>query len=250
MHGKHPRTDTVTPDVRTLQAMAQRASIRRKRSPGLSRAARLNLIDALSRQASLGLAVIAGVSIFAAVSTGRMAPLRAAVWAGMVLAALFVCRRLARFYRLGALHGARPFHWRADYTAALCVLGAAYAAGFILLTPGHVESSLSLQTAAALSIGGILAGLAHAPHGAAAAALWAPCAAAGVIGASRADAGSALLFAVLAAVGAALIAAVHAILRARAAKRFPRTASLRRDFHDEYGAEEPVDSAAPAALGA
>ena len=65
--------------VRELQELAQQAPVqRRKRHAGLSRAARLHLIDILSRWSGPGLALTAGVAVYMAVVAGRAFPARAA----------------------------------------------------------------------------------------------------------------------------------------------------------------------------
>ena len=63
-------------NVRELQQMAREAPGNGRREPrkSLSRAARLHLIDMLSRQSATGLALVAGVSIFLAVTAGRDYP--------------------------------------------------------------------------------------------------------------------------------------------------------------------------------
>ena len=71
-------------NVRELQELAQEAPAapQRDRRKPLSRAARLHLIDMLSRQSATGLALVAGVSVYLAITAGRAFPARAAAWGG------------------------------------------------------------------------------------------------------------------------------------------------------------------------
>ncbi|HXI87041.1 MAG TPA: hypothetical protein VNH64_06250, partial [Parvularculaceae bacterium] len=163
------------PTVHELQRLAREAGrARRRRRPRLSRAARLNLIDAMSRWATSGLALIAGSSIFIAVSASALYPLRAAVWGVMVLAALYLARRLTKDFRAGGRSSARPFRWRANYTATLSVLSAAFGAGALILFPADAPADLGYQSLALMLAAAFGAAFLHAAHGRAALALATP----------------------------------------------------------------------------
>lgn len=237
------------PAVHELQALAEKAARERaRRAPRLSRAARLLLIDILSRWTGSGLATIAGISIFIAVTAGRLYPLRAAVWGVMVLGALYLCRRLQREFRAGARSASRPFRWRANYTASLSVLSAAFGAGALIAVPGSAPPELVFQSLALLLAAIFAAGVLNAAHGRSAAAICLPAGMLIFLGAARdVGLGAALGWAgAVAVTGGAAVFLFHRILRERAIRRFPRTGLLRRDAGR---ADEEVDrlSAAEAA---
>lgn len=240
-------TPGLRPTVHELQQLAREAGKRRpRRRRLLSRAARLSLIDAMSRSATAGLALIAGVSIFVAVSAGALYPLRAGVWAVMVMAALYLSRRLTKDFRAGRRSAARPFRWRANYTASLVVVAAAFGAGALIVFPEGAPSELSYQSLTLILAAAYGAAFLHAAHGRAAAALALP-AAACVLGSALRIGGLAGPFAALAGASLAGLAAIYFLrryMRARAASRFPRTSYQRRE------AEPPSLSGAADAEGA
>ncbi len=219
-------TEPARPAVHDLQAMAQSVALapRRIRSR-FSRAARLDLIDRLSRWAGGGLALIAGVAIFIAVSAGRVFPFRAIIWTVLMIAALAASRRLLRQFRFGERSSAHPFRWRANYTSALAVLSAAFGAGAVIVLPAGapdplVGRSLGLFVAAIVGAAAV-----HAPHGRTAAAACLPGAVFIVFAAWRTGgAGATLWTAGLAAVGAAGVFLFNRYLRELAIRRFPRSA--------------------------
>jgi len=229
--------------VLDLQELARTANISpRRRRNGPSRAARLQLIDVLSRWAGGGLALIAGVTIFATIFIGRAYPLRAAIWAATVLGALFVARRLVRGFRTGAPSASRPFRWRADYTAAVSVLSAAFGAGSVIALPADAPHELVYQTLALLIAASLGAGVIHAAHGRTAIAASLPAAAFIFWGASRVGGAEAALFGVGSGVatGALALFFFHYFLRQRAVRKFPRTTYARR----EVTATTPVEGCA------
>lgn len=221
------------PTIHDLQAMAVEAARPRRgrRGRGASRAALLHLIDTLSRWGGTGLALIAGLTIFCAVAAGGAYPLRAAAWAGMVMAALYISRRLRAEFRAGEASAARPFHWRANYTASLSVAGAAFGAGALLLLPAGAPEGLALQTLALILAGALGAALLHAPHGRSAAAIFLPAALFAIFGAWRTGGASLAIFGAAASLvaGSATLFLVSWRLRAQAIRRFPRTALIRRE---------------------
>ena len=237
------------PTVRDLQAMAAAAvKSRRMRRHRPSRAARLHLIDLLSRSALAGLAVVAGVGIFVAVTAGRDEPVRAAIWAATLCAALFVARGLASEFRSGSRNTARPFLWRAQYTAALFVVGAAFGSGAVIVINEGSSRQLALETLSAISLGALAASLAHAAYGRCAAALWVPVSIFVFLGAWRLDGLSLAIFggAAMCAAGAAALFLVSRMLRSSAVRRFPRTSLSRRTAEDDERAFETPGEAAAA----
>lgn len=228
-------------DVHDLQAMAAAAATRRRlRRARPSRAARLHLVDLLSRSALTGLAIIAGVGVFVAVRAGREEPLRAAIWALTLFAAIFIARGLASGFRSGATNAARPFLWRAQYTASLSVVGAAFGAGAVVIINETSSRQLALETMSALSLGGLGASLMHAAHGRSAAALWLPVSIFVYFGAWRFDGLRLAIFggAAIATAGAAALFLVSRLLRSTAVRRFPRTSMPRRTVDEDERAYE------------
>ena len=224
------------PTIRDLQDRAKSAamgaaSARQRRRSRLSRSARLHLIDVLSRWGGSGLALIAGITIFIAVFSGRTYPLRAGVWVLIVLGALYCCRRLRHDYRAGKKIASRPFRWRANYTSSLCVLSAAFGAGAFLTTPSGTAGGALLQTAALILAGSVGAAALHIAHGRSVAAIIAPAALFLItaiwlsVGAQMAIFGAGAM--TLAASAALFLASRQ--LQQSTAVRFPRTGLLRRD---------------------
>lgn len=235
-------------DVRELQRLAQETPIagqRTRRTRPYSRAALLELIDILSRWSAAGLALIAGAGAYLAIAAGRAYPARALAWSAMLLAALWVCRRLHTQYRSGAAISARPFRWRASYTSCLSVLGVIFASAPILLTPVGAPAGLALQVVALSMFGAFGAAVLHSAHIPSAAAFAAPGAVMALLAAIRTgDPGAFILPATLAALGlAATLALAEAIAR-NARRRNPRTAFLRRGTERTTPAG---DAAGPAA---
>jgi hypothetical protein len=242
-HSAEPQDAAARPTVHELQALAREATKpRRRRKAPISRAARLLLIDILSRWGGAGLALIFGVSAFIAISAGRAFPFRAAVWSLMVLAALYVCRRLRAEFRAGAKSAARPFRWRANYTSALSVLSAAFGAGAFIVTPAGAPTEFIYQSFALMLIAAFGAGLLHAAHGRSAIAASLPTTVFVIGGAWSAGGASLAALGVVAAAstGGAALFLFHRYLRQKAALRFPRTSFQRRD----------VGAGAPRRIGA
>ncbi|NWG70649.1 MAG: hypothetical protein HXY23_03440, partial [Parvularculaceae bacterium] len=223
MTGDSADATAARPSVLDLQEIARSADLSpRRRRGALSRAARLQLIDILSRWAGGGLALVAGITIFSTIFIGRLYPMRAAIWTATVLAALFAARRLLKDFRTGARLASRPFRWRADYTASLSVLSAAFGAGAVIALPAGAPGELAYQTLALLIAASLGSGIIHAAHGRAAIAASLPAAVFIFWGAWRAGGASAALWGVGGAVatGALALFCFHAFLRQRAARRF------------------------------
>ncbi len=217
--------------IKELQQLAQEAPARaRPRRKRASRAALLEAIDLLSRWSAAGLAVIAGIGVYLSITVGRVYPGRAAAWALMLLAALYVCRRLQLQFRAGAEISAHPFRWRASFASCLCVLGVVFASAPILLTPIDAAPILAAQ-AAALTLGGAFcAAIFFSAHLNSAAAVCLPGAAFPLLAAWRdGDAGAAVYAALAAATGVALILVVRYAVANRLSARHPRTTLLRSD---------------------
>jgi hypothetical protein len=219
------------PTVHELQALAKKSARRRRRRPAKpSRAALLQLTDALSRWAGSGVALFGGAAIFLAVSAGVAYPFRAITYALSVLAALWLCRRLQAQFRSGDRDASRPFRWRANYTASLSVLSAAFGAGALILLPPDAPREFALRTIAIVLVGAFAAGALHAAHGRAAAAASLPAVAFALL-ASSAWLGPLQAFASIgpaAAVGGAGLFFFSSYLKRRAMQRFPRTGLTRR----------------------
>ena len=225
-------------NVKELQSIARDARLHAPRAPQrpkLSRAAQLHLIDALSRWSATGLAIVAGVAIFISVAVARDLEARSLIWMAIVFAALAYCRTRRKDFRRGARIASHPFRWRADYTSALSVLSAAVGSGGLLLAPA-APSLAATEIVALLTIAILAAGLLHAAHARAAAAMILPGLAFLVAGAMRSTADAVLvttLFLASAAV-TGLIAAISGRYARQASLRFPRTRLVRREiFVDE-----------------
>ena len=218
------------PSAASVRDLQERAKLAARPASGrksrLSRAARLHLIDVLSRTGGTGLALAAGVSIFVAVSNGRDAPFRAGVWLMLICAAIYFCRRLRRDFRAGERITASPFRWRANYTSALAVLGAALGAGAMITAP--VGSGAVFATGALIFIAAGGGAAAHLAHGRSAAALFVPAAAFIVAAFARESLMLALSVAFGSLLAGAGLFAASRRLQAHAAARFPRTGFVRR----------------------
>lgn len=243
-----------TKTVKELQEIAQDAATapRSTRPRTLSRAARLDLIDMLSRWSAPGLAVIAGAGVYLAVTAGNAYPGRALAWAIMLLAALWACRQTQSRFRSGGKSAARPFRWRASYTACLSVLGVAFASAPILLTPLGAPHHVFLQAAGLTLFAGSCAAMLNAAHFASAAAIAAPSALLVFLACLRS--GDATLTVGAGVAGVLCVSAVFAAshnIAAKAARRHPRTGFLRREIKDWRGqaAAESHEASSEDSLG-
>lgn len=221
--------------VQELQAIAAQAALAPPARAGavpLSRSARLHLIDQLSRWGGSGLALFAGVSIFIALIPARDMPIRTAVWASMIFAALYLCRRYRKEFRRGDKIASHPFRWRAYYVSTLAVVSAAFGAGAFLLLPDSVAPAAAMQTLALMTVAAVGAAAFNAAHRASAASAGLPAFVA-TAGAAAATFGASLFTgAILAAgvAGAAFVAGASIEAERRAALRFPRTTRARREI--------------------
>lgn len=160
-----PSPSSTIADARDLQELVRLSDLHpKRRRQAMSRAGRLSQIDRLSRWSATGLAVIAGASIYAAVVAGQLTPFRSAVWILLVLAGVWTCRKYQANYRTGDVICARPFRWRANYTACLSVLGVAFGCGAVLLVDDSTSSFFVLQIIAMTLAGSTISGIAHAAH--------------------------------------------------------------------------------------
>lgn len=217
------------PSVKELQAMAT-AAVRPRRRGRLSRAARLMLIDWTSRNATMALATLAGLTVCVASFACRTEPFRAALWTLTVGAPLIVARNLVSGFRSGQAIAARPFTWRGQYAAALAVAGAAFGAGALICVDENSPPDLALLTLTLLMSGGLVAALLQSASARCAAAIWAPVSAFCVIGAWRAEG---LWFAIFGAAAAAVAGGcalflVGRVVTRKAARQFPRAGAARR----------------------
>lgn len=238
--------------VRELQELAaQTTAPRRRRKPGLSRAARLHLIDILSRWSGLGLALAAGVSVYMAVVAGRAYPVRAGAWALMMLAALWVARRLRSEFRDGSRLSSRPFRWRASFTASLSVLGVILASAPILLAPAGAPAIFGVQILALSLTAGFAAALAASAHAPSAAAFAIPAAIFSVLAALRAgDSGLLAASFATSVLGLTGLYLAARSLEKGAARAYPRTTLVRREALRQTAAGTADVSASSSALQA
>ncbi len=237
--------------VRNLQAMAAVAASAPLEAShkARSRAANLHLIDLLSRWGGSGLAVVAAATIFIAATIARDLPLRAGVWAAMVFAALYLCRRYRKEFRRGDKIAARPFRWRAYYTSTLSVASAAFGAGAFLL--GIKASGATQIEIFAVLMGGTLGAAAlHSAYRltglavALPASIFIAAAAIRVIGMSPSSFGA---IAVL-ATGVAGVWFASGRIGEAADRRFPRTGLVRREI--ERPDEAPASTTQTHAIAA
>lgn len=185
----------------------------------------------MSRWSAAGLALVAGVAIYLAVTVGRFYPGRAAAWVLMAFTALWVCRRLRAQYRSGSAIAAHPFRWRASYASCLSVLGVAFASAPILLTPAGAPDAMAMQAMALVLVGGFGAALCHSAHLNSAFALAAPAAAMPLLAALRAEnLAGATAIAALSGVGAVGLLLFHRAVAGNLRQRNPRTALLRAEI--------------------
>jgi hypothetical protein len=236
-----PAPETLT--VHDLQALAAEAatanvSARKKRS----RAANLHLIDLVSRWGGSGLAVFAAAAIFIAATIARGQPLRAGVFAAMVFAALYLCRRYRKEFRRGDKIASRPFRWRAYYTSTLSAVSAAFGAGaFLLAVPA--TGAERIEIFAVLVIGTLAASALHAAHRMTGLAAALPASLFIAAAAVRAEGLSVFSLVVIAVVatGAAGVVIASGRIGEAADRRFPRTGLVRREI--ERPAEAPAAAA-------
>ena len=196
----------------------------------LSRAARLHLIDQLSRWGGSGLALIAGAAIFIMMVVARDMPARSTVFALLIFASLYLCRRYRKEFRRGDRIAARPFRWRSYYSSTLAVVSAAFGAGAFLLLPEGVTAAVAMQTLALMLVAAAAASAFHIAHRPAAAAIGAPALIA-ICGAAARTLGPSLFTNVVLTASLAVVvfvALATAEAERRAAARFPRTAFVRR----------------------
>ena len=218
--------------VKQMQERVQEATrVKQVKRNRLSRMARLNLIDILSRWSSIGLAIICGGAVFLGTLLGRLEPMRTTIWLLMVFAGLYACSRLRQDFRAGEKTAAHPFRWRANYTSALTVLSAAFGAGALIV----VRPGAGLELLSFMAMVSVCAAATHIAHGRSAAALLAPTGLF-IIAATLREAGvqyavfGAAAFFVCASAGLFL---ASRNLQARAAAQYPRTRLARRRLIDE-----------------
>lgn len=159
-----PSSDLAGRSVRELQAIAVETRLTKPASTRLSRAAQLDLIDALSRWGASGIAAMAGTAVVIAATYGRMVSMRAAVWAVLVFGALYLCRRFRRDFRAGEPIAASPFRWRAYYTSSMAILSAAYGAGGFLLFPDGTLPRTVVELSSVIALSLVVAGFLHTAH--------------------------------------------------------------------------------------
>lgn len=212
-----------------------------RKKHSLSRSARLLLIDMLSRWSASGLALIAGVSIYLAITAGRIYPGRAAAWTLLVLMSIWTCRTLRKKFRSGEKISARPFRWRASYTSCLSVLGVAFGSAAVLLLPETAPPGLLLQTIALASIASIGAGALHSAHPMSALGISAPAAILGLAALFRNSVQSPIITAYIASIilGAGCIILLTRANYRQVAQKRPRTTILRRELPEAHEAQTP-----------
>lgn len=247
-----PAAADTTPDlngksVQELQAIAARAAIapRAQAKRPLSRAAQLHLIDQLSRWGGSGLALIAGLSIFIAMAPARNLPIRTSIWAAMIFAALYLCRRYRKEFRRGDQISSHPFRWRAYYGSTLTVVSAAFGAGAFLVPPGAGPGPASMEIISIILLGAAGGALFNAAHRASAIAAGLPAAVASIVASFQLFGMGLFTAAILVgcAASAVGVACVTRQAERSAASRFPRTTFLRREV--ERPASHSSASAAP-----
>jgi len=236
LHGKN---------VRELQELAQSTPIKPRKRRGLSRAARLHLIDILSRWSGPGLALVAGVSIYLAVVVGRAFPARAAAWTLMMLAAIWMCRSLRSRFRAGSELTARPFRWRASFTACLSVMGVILASAPILLVPAGAAAPDGAQVLGLAVVASFAAALMLSAHLPSAAALALPGAVFAMLAALRnGEIGLLVAVAATSFLGLTGLYIANRYLENAAARAYPRTSLARKEFGRELGRSSTYDSEA------
>ena len=154
-------------------AAAEATRYRAKALPRTARAARLYLIQMLSQSAGVGLTLLAAATVLTA-ALSLATPMRALIWLTMTAGAFWVSRKLLLGFRVGDEPASRPFRWRADYTASLVVLGAAFGAGAFMLAPMGAPLFKVMLVSSLIGLGAFCAATAHFAHAPAAIALMAP----------------------------------------------------------------------------
>ncbi len=227
-----PANDLNSRSVRELQRIATQADLPRRpaKKRTMSRAARLQLIDKLSRWGATGLAAIGGASIYIAIVAGQTHPARAAAWTLLILASIWACRTLRARFRAGEEIASRPFRWRAHYTSCLSVLGVAFGGGAVLLIPADATAT-TLHIIALLFLAASVAGVAHAAHRPSAVAIAGPTVLFAFVALARSGAEPLAMAGAtaLAVLGVGFIALTTAALYGDARRRHPRTSFLRSD---------------------
>ncbi|GAB4535931.1 MAG: hypothetical protein Tsb0010_15630 [Parvularculaceae bacterium] len=185
--------------IKQLQAAAQDEIARRARAGKMSRSARLYLVHRLSQTAQGGLWALLLVAIAAAAALLPAHGARAVVWAALTLTAFAASLRLLKQYQLGAVSSGRPFQWRANYSASLVVLGAAFGSGAMLLAPADETAARLWIVYGVLGFGATIAAIAHRAYFQAASAILAPVALFCAVSALRAGAPLAMAAASIAA---------------------------------------------------
>ncbi len=244
-----PASDLNRKSVRELQRIATQAELPpRPGKRALSRAARLQLIDRLSRWSATGLAAMGGVSIYIAISVGRAFPARAAAWSLLVLMSIWACRTLRARFRAGEQISSRPFRWRANYTSALSVLGVAFGSGSVLLIPAGAAPDAVLPIVALSFFAALAAGAAHAAHRSSAIAIAAPALLFGFVALARNGVDGLALggAAVLAVMVIGLVAMTAIVLYANARRRHPRTGFVRSEAMASESRRAPAAAASEA----
>lgn len=252
-----PQTPTNEPlSVRDLQALAAEAAAGETaapaRRPARSRAASLHLIDLLSRWGGPGLAIFAAAAIFIAIVVARDLPLRAGVWAAMLFAALYLCRRFRKEYRAGDKLASRPFRWRAHYTSSMAVVSAAFGAGALMVAVPAAAVTTRLEIIALLVLGVLAASAFHAAHRLTALAAMLPASAFVIVALLRIDGLSLVTLSVLTvlASGTGALWAASAVIGDAADRRYPRTGLVRREIEPRIAAEPAAASLSKAAAKA
>jgi hypothetical protein len=217
-------------ELQAIAAVAATASAPQK-TRRLSRAAQLHLIDQLSRWGGSGLAMFAGASIFIAIVPARDMPVRMSVWAALIFASLYLCRRYRKEFRRGDRIASRPFRWRAYYASTLAVVSAAFGAGAFLIHSEGAGERAAAEMFGVMAITALAAAAFHAPHRASAAAAGIPALSAIAFASASTPglAGFTTLLLVGGAIGIALVAGLVRATERRAELRFPRTAIQRRE---------------------
>ena len=233
----------------SVHDLQQRAKLAAKpaRLPAkrLSRSARLHLIDMLSRWSGGALALIAGLALSIAAVTGGAYPARTGVWLVMVIAALAASRHMRGQFRGGEKITSRPFRWRANYTASLCVISAAFGAGIFLTGPAAhmVEASPNyiMSLSALLMAGLTIAAGFHVAHGRSVVAIMAPGAGFITLAVGVGLGAMAALACLIAATSlSGLLLLTSRRLQLRVGARFPRTRGLRRAKDGQYALSRPA----------
>ncbi len=231
-----------TLSVRDLQALAAEAAVAAPhpaRKPARSRAASLHLIDLLSRWGGPGLAIFAAAAIFVAIVVARDLPLRSGVWAAMLFAALYLCRRYRKEFRAGDKIASRPFRWRAHYTSTMAVVSAAFGAGAFMLAVPAPALSTRFEIIAVLVLGILAASAFHAAHRLTALAAMLPASAFVIVALLRLEGLSLVTLSVVTilAFGTGAVWAASTMIGSAADLKYPRTGLVRREINRQDAAE-------------